>query len=54
MNKLIDIIIDTLQNIKKLNISDSEKLAHLTGALAIVDLLIEKETQCQHKQTGKP
>jgi len=43
MNELLTNIITTLENIKKLNVADSEKLAHLTGALAIIDMLVEKE-----------
>ena len=43
MDNLIQTIIDSLNNIRELPISDSEKLAHTKGTLKFADILLDKE-----------
>ncbi len=52
MNNVIDSIIDGLENIKAMDISDDEKAAHITGIMNFSNIIIQgklDETTIQDK-----
>jgi len=42
MDNVIDTVIDSLNNIKELAISDKEKAAHLKGIIAFTEILVDR------------
>ena len=43
MDNLIEVVIDSLNNVKELPISDREKLEHFKGILKFAEILLDKE-----------
>ena len=42
MNKVIDSIVESIANVRALDISDDEKLAHIKGILKFAEILLEE------------